>query len=163
MNSVNELSFSSKYLYIQVDAFGNIIDANPLFYERYGEIVSNSICDILHEEAIKEVIASTDSLKREKNSPIVLRLTTKQLKGSHISLWQIIYIKGFFIALGDEFQEEIVFALNHKIRSHSANIEGLAQFIESIEDVQIAKMLYTSAVALNAEIAALMKLLSNRS
>jgi len=80
-----------------------------------------------------------------------------------LSMWKIIYIKGTFIALGNEFEEKLIFALNHKIRSHSANIEGLAQFIESIEDVQIAKMLYTSAVALNAEIAALMKLLSNRS
>ena len=123
----------------------------------------NSICSILFPDDIEMVIAATERIKRKTKNPIIVRVETKRGSKTHLSMWKIIYIKGTFIALGNEFEEKLIFALNHKIRSHSANIEGLAQFIESIEDVQIAKMLYTSAVALNAEIAALMKLLSNRS
>lgn len=162
MGSLDELSFSSKFLYIQADVNGRIIDCNDLFSEHYGIQLADSVCDILNVNDIKDVINLSDSLKSKRNNPIVIRINTTRKSGLHLSMWKIIYIKGSFIALGNEFEEELIFALNHKVRSNSATIEGLMQFRGELDSEEILDLIDQKAKELNAEIANLMDILTKK-
>lgn len=162
MGSFDELSFSKKFLYIQTDLNGRVIDYNDLFSEHYGIQITDSVCDILNVNDIKDVINLSDSLKSKRNNPIVIRINTTRKSGLHLSMWKIIYIKGSFIALGNEFEEELIFALNHKLRSNSATIEGLMQFRGELDSEEILNLIDQKAKELNQEIANLMDILTKK-
>jgi hypothetical protein len=77
-------------------------------------------------------------------------------------MWRIIYIKGCFIALGNEFEDELIFALNHKLRSNSATIEGLMQFRKELDSEEILDMIDLKVKELNSEISKLMDILTKK-
>lgn len=162
MGSFDELSFSKKFLYIQTDLNGRVIDYNELFSEHYGILIDDSICDILNVNDIKDIIKLADSLKSKRNNPIVIRINTTRRSGIHLSMWKIIHVKGSFVALGNEFEEELIFALNHKLRSNSATIEGLMQFRGDLDNDEILDLVDQKAKELNAEIAKIMEILTGK-
>lgn len=162
MGSLDELSFNKKFLYIQVDVNGRIIDFNDLFSQHYEIFIDDSVCDILQVNDIKEIIRITNSLKRNKNNPVVIRINTNRKDKVHLSMWKIIYIKGCFVALGNQFEEELIFALNHKLRSSSATIEGLMQFRNELDNDEILDMIDEKVKELNNEIAKLMAILTKK-
>jgi hypothetical protein len=162
MGSLDELSFSKKFLYIQTDVNGRVIDFNDLFSKKYGILIDDSVCDILQVEDIKDIIELTKSLKSKKNNPVVIRINTNRKGKNHLSMWKIIYVKGSFIALGNEFEEELIFALNHKLRSNSATIEGLMQFRNDLDSEEILDMIDLKVKELNSEIAKLMDILTKK-
>jgi hypothetical protein len=160
MRSLEELSHSKKYLYIQIDAKGQIIDCNDLFSTTYGSIINSSICELLDVNDIKDIIEVANSMKSKKNNPVVIRVNTKRKDSVHLSMWKIIYLRGYFIALGNEFEEELIFHLNHSIRSNSATIEGLLQFRNELDNDEILDLIDLKAKQLNKEIAKIMALLT---
>ena len=162
MGSLDELSFSKKFLYIQADVNGRIIDFNDLFSQHYSLDLNDSICDILQVDDIKDIIALTNSLKLKKNNPIVIRISTNRKGKEHLSMWKIIYVKNSFIALGNEFEEELIFALNHKLRSNSATIEGLLQFRKELDNDELLDLIDQKAKDLNKEIAKIMDFLTGK-
>lgn len=162
MGSLDELSFSKKFLYIQADVNGRIIDFNDLFSQHYSLDLNDSICDILQVDDIKDIIALTNSLKLKKNNPIVIRISTNRKGKEHLSMWKIIYVKNSFIALGNEFEEELIFALNHKLRSNSATIEGLLQFRQELDNDELLDLIDQKAKDLNKEIAKIMDFLTGK-
>ena len=162
MGSLDELSFSKKFLYLQVDVSGNVIDFNDLFSEHYEITYNDSVCEILQVDDIKDIIALTSSLKSKKSNPLVIRINTNRKDHVHLSMWKIIYIKGCFIALGNEFEEELIFALNHKLRSNSATIEGLMQFRKELDSEEILDMIDLKVKELNSEISKLMDILTKK-
>ena len=162
MGSLDELSFSKKFLYIQADVNGIIIDFNDLFSQHYGLDLNDSICDILQVDDIKDIIALTNSLKLKKNNPIVIRISTNRKGKEHLSMWKIIYVKNSFIALGNEFEEELIFALNHKLGSNSATIEGLLQFRQELDNDELLDLIDQKAKDLNKEIAKIMDFLTGK-
>jgi hypothetical protein len=162
MGSLDELSFSKKFLYIQADVNGRIIDFNDLFSQHYSLDLNDSICDILQVDDIKDIIALTNSLKLKKNNPIVIRISTNRKGKEHLSMWKIIYVKNSFIALGNEFEEELIFALNHKLRSNSATIEGLLQFRKELDSDELLDLIDQKAKDLNKEIAKIMDFLTGK-
>jgi len=162
MGSLDELSFSSKFLYIQADVNGRIIDFNDLFSQHYSIELNQSICDIIQVDDVKDIIALTNSLKQKRNNPVVIRINTKRKSKIHLSMWKIIFIKGSFVALGNEFEEELIFALNHKLRSSSATIEGLMQFRKDLDSEEILDMIDIKVKELNQEISNLMDILTKK-
>lgn len=162
MGSLDELSYSSRFLYIQVDTQGKIIDCNDLFSTTYGDLMLDSVCRILDVEDIKDIVALTDSLKEKRNNPVVIRINTNRKGKIHLSMWKIIYVKGCFIALGNEFEEHLIFALNHNIRSNSATIEGLMQFRNQLDNDHILDLIDIKAKELNREIAEIMAILTKK-
>jgi hypothetical protein len=162
MGSLDELSFSKKFLYLQVDASGKVIDFNDLFSEHYEITYDDSVCEILQVDDIKDIIALTSSLKSKKSNPLVIRINTNRKDKVHLSMWKIIYIKNCFIALGNQFEEELIFALNHKLRSNSATIEGLMQFRKELDSEEILDMIDLKVKELNSEIAKLMDILTKK-
>lgn len=162
MGSLDELSYSSRFLYIQVDVQGKIIDCNDLFSATYGNLQLDSVCKILDVQDIKDIVALTDSLKEKRNNPVVIRINTNRKGKIHLSMWKIIYVKGCFIALGNEFEEHLIFALNHNIRSNSATIEGLLQFRKELDSDEILDLIDQKAKDLNKEIAKIMDFLTKK-
>lgn len=162
MGSLDELSFSKKFFYIQVDADGYVIDCNNLFSLVYGDIVSGSICEILELNDVKEIIRVAESLKVEKNNPVVIRVNTKRKDKVYMSMWKIVYVKDCFIALGNEFEDALIFALNHSIRGNSATIEGLMQFRNEIDNNDLLDLIDIKVKDLNNEIARIMYYLSTK-
>ena len=77
-------------------------------------------------------------------------------------MWKIIYVKNSFIALGNEFEEELIFALNHKLRSNSATIEGLLQFRKELDNDELLDLIDQKAKDLNKEIAKIMDFLTGK-
>ena len=162
MGSLDELSYSSKFLYVQVDTVGKIIDCNDLFSTTYGDLMLDSVCKILQVDDIKDVVSLTNSLKEKRNNPVIIRINTN-LKGKiHLSMWKILYVKGCFIALGNKFEEELIFALNHNIRSNSATIEGLLQFRKELDNDQLLDLIDQKAKDLNKEIAKIMDFVTGK-
>lgn len=170
---------SRNWYYIQTDKDGIIVDSNKHFQDSFEHIQPFRVHDILHPKDIKvaEIRAERVSRLGEKHLAFFEARTVRNDKSYSWGLYEIMSIKSGFIVLGIElfpsFEDgrgrlnkqsdllrKINFSLNHSLRKHVANVEGLLHLLQ-INDDKVLKMLYNSIKDLNEEILRLVNRISD--
>jgi hypothetical protein len=170
---------SKNWYYIQTDLEGVIVDYNKHFGDSFEHIQPFRVNDILHPKDLRVAQIKAERISRlgEKHLTFFEARTVRADKTYSWGLYEIMSIKGGFIILGIElfpsFEDgrgrlnkqsdllrKINFSLNHSLRKHVANVEGLLQLLQ-INDDKVLKMLYNSIKDLNEEILRLVNRISD--
>ena len=173
------LENSRNWYYLQTDRDGIIIDANKHFQEAFEHIQPFRVHNILHPDDIK--VVEVNAIRTERNGRNSIRFfearTIKNDGNYSWGLFEIMSTKNGFICLGIELfpayedgsgrmkrqydlLRKINFTLNHSIRKHVANIEGLVKVNYTTDD-QVTRMLLQSIADLNDEVRRLVNRFDN--
>lgn len=167
MGNLEDLNTTNKWHYIQAAQDGEILDRNKLFHETFKHLEPTFVQHIIYEKDLRKVIFASEQAKRKNENPTIVKVRTKRVDGNiQLSVWLMTFQRSFFVAIGqdlelpdNEFIEQIVFAINHKLRSNTARIHGLVMVIQESQNSEIATMLVNSILELDEEYKSLMKLI----
>lgn len=170
---------SKNWYYIQTDKDGIIVDCNKHFSDSFEHIQPFRVHDILHPKDVKLAQIKAERVSRlgEKHITFFEARTIRNDKTYSWGLYEIMSFKSGFIILGIELfpsyedgrgrlnkqsdlLRKINFSLNHSLRKHVANLEGLLTLLD-IKDDKVLKMLYRSIKDLNEEILRLVNRIGN--
>jgi hypothetical protein len=173
------LENSRNWYYLQTDREGVIIDSNRYFKESFEHIQPFTIQNIIHPDDIRAAeVASLRVERLGKDSVRFFEARTIKNDGTYSwGLFEVMSVNNGFVCIGVEMfpayedgsgrmkrqydlLRKINFSLNHSIRKHVANIEGLAKVIVTSED-QVARMLLQSISDLNDEVRKLVNKFDN--
>lgn len=173
------LEYSRNWYYLQIDLDGIIIDSNKHFRDSFEHISPLRVHDILHVKDIKVVEVAALRLKRQAHNSIkFIEVRTIKNDGTYAwGLFEIMSFKGGYVCIGIDlfpsFEDgsgrmkrqydllrKINFSLNHSLRKHIANIEGLVR-LSNLPDDKITRMLFKSLQGLNDEIKRLVNRFDN--
>ena len=173
------LENSKKWYFIQTDVDGIVVDANKHFKDSFEHICPLRVHDILHIKDIKVVEIAALRLQRQPHNSIkFIEARTIKSDGTYAwGLFEIMSFKNGYICIGIDlfpsFEDgsgrmkrqydllrKINFSLNHAIRKHIANIEGLIN-LSKLPDDKITRMLFKSVEGLNEEIKRLVNRFDN--
>lgn len=164
------LDNSRNWYYLQTDIEGIIVDANKHFQDSFEHIQPFRIHDILHPQDIRAVEAAALRINRmEEGSVKFFEARTIKNDGNYSwGLFELMAITNGYVCIGIELfpayedgtgrmkrqydlLRKINFTLNHSIRKHVANIEGLVKVAHTNDD-QVTRMLLQSISDLNDEV-----------
>jgi hypothetical protein len=164
---------SRNWFYIQTTDDGLIVDANNHFIQSYLHISPEKAQHIVVSQDIRKLIVTSERAKR--GDIVSCQIRTRQSDDStQWSLWEMAYVKGYFIAQGidlfpafesgsGELQRQyallrtIIWKINHGMRKPVANIKGLIPIIKDQIDPMVADMLITAINNLDDEFHSLIK------
>ena len=164
------LDNSRNWYYLQTDTEGIIVDANKHFLDSFEHIQPFRIHDIIHHHDIRAVeVAAVRISRMDEGSVKFFEARTIKNDGNYSwGLFELMAINNGYVCLGVELfpayedgtgrmkrqydlLRKINFTLNHSIRKHVANIEGLVK-VNYSQDDQVTRMLFQSISDLNDEV-----------
>ena len=152
---------------IQTDVKGAIIDANQAFHNAFNHIQPQTVIDIVPKDDLRRITLYSERVKRQSElsgeiERIAFECRTIAKDNRNIwGLYEVAYVRKYYYILGydaylayedgrgrirryEKVLRAVAHALNHNIRSKSANISGLLQVLD-IKDRDMADKILEQA------------------